>query len=155
MFHATQPTRRSFLRRSAMALAALAPVGSRLTQESLASKNDHRRPSAVKANRFIAECFKDGGEPEVGNVTDTKAEVTCTSDDGSWFSCTFTDKAPNYCRGGVNSHPLVSPLWELSPITMATDPGALTNGEANEITFTLTFASPGDRKRRKRHGSKH
>ncbi len=156
MFHLTQPTRRSFLRRSALALAALAPVGPRLTQDVLASKNDHRRPSAIKANSYIDQCFQGGGEPEVSNVTSDSATVTCTDTDGTWVTCTFTNKkGPNNCKGSGDSQPLVSPLWDLSPITLVTEPGALTNGEASEIAFTLTFVSPSGRKRRKRHSRKH
>lgn len=147
-------TRRSFLHRSILALAALAPLGLRLTQDVQAKPNDGRGPRtlAVKANNFIDECFRGGGEPEVGDVTNTSVEVTCTDTDGSWVSCTLTSKPPYTCSGSGDTAQQLGHLWDLEPITVATDPsGPVTGGE---LTFTPAETPRSGRTRRTRQERK-
>ena len=155
MFHATPSTRRTVLQRSTLALAVLAPLGARLTQAGRAAKNDGRGPRAiaVKANHMIDECFRGGGEPEVGNVSDTSIEVTCTSGDGGWVSCTITNpKGPHQCSGSGDTAQQLGQLWDLEPLTGATDPGSLAHG--GEVAFTLAEAPKSGRTGRARHARK-
>lgn len=148
MFHATPSTRRAFLRRSALALAALAPFGSRLAQETRAEKNDGRGPRAIatKANKYIDQCFVNGGEPEVGAVTADAATVTCTSEDGSWQICTFTKSTNSRCFGSGDSVQLFNSNGDLMPITAAADSG--------EALPPRASTSKHRRKRRSRQGRK-
>ncbi len=152
MIHATQSTRRSFLHRSVLALAVLVPGRSRLTYDVRASKNDHRRPSAVRANQWIDQCFRNGDDPNVVEVTDDSVTMTCTQDNGYQVTCTFTDAPDTKCRGSDQDIMHFDDVWDFVPITTVTDLGALANG--GEAEYSLAFASVGGRKRRKRRGRK-
>lgn len=163
MSHATPSTRRSFLRKSALALSALVPLASRVSHDVRADKNTGKKPQTVaqKANTFIGQCFDGGGEPTVDAVKPGGTTVTCTGEDGGSVTCTFTSKPTNRCSGTPPSMQQFSDVWHLQPITVAVDPGALAAPlEPGEIEFTLEFASETTLNRRRRrgkrrHGRKH
>lgn len=139
MFHATLSTRRTFLRRSTLALAVLVPLGARLSQEARADKNVGNKPKTIaqKANDYIDSCFQGGSDPVVDSVKDGSTKVTCNNQDGSSVTCTFTNKSVNTCTGKEASFQHIGEqfgdAWEVDLV-----PGDVGTGE---VTFTLTSTS--------------
>jgi hypothetical protein len=91
---------RLFGRMAAVALVALVLSG--LTADPAGAAG--RKEAAANANQMIADCFADGGDPEVLDSDGEDIRVECHGDDGSLLYCSFL--ADNtYCRGGLDSLP--------------------------------------------------
>lgn len=164
MSYATHSSRRTFLRRSTLALSTLVPLGSWLPHDARADKNTGKKPQTVaqKANTFIGQCFDGGGEPTVDAVKPGGTTVTCTGEDGGSVTCTFTSKPTNRCTGTSPGVQQFSDVWHMQPIAVSADASALSPVplEPGEIAFTLELTPERTQKRRRkrgkrRHGSRH
>lgn len=82
--------RRSFLRASLLALAAL-PMRGLPIEDADAKKKAPRKQISVaqRANNMIDICFREGGDPDV-TIKSGSTSVNCTFSDGTGRTCTYT-----------------------------------------------------------------